>query len=209
MSDLDRPLRRPDRCPLRAGIVAIVLLGALAAGCQGGGASGQGDPAPEAVDPTLSVAPLPYTAAQIREAHPSGTAMRFRVTQPSGSSLQRMRFSESNTAGVTVEMVTLDAGGATVGRPNSSRATWRELQSHAAFPARNTARERADCVVPAGEYACWHYVVSDRSPAGQRVVSHYWFADRKPGPPVRLVRSVDGQEIYRMELVDYRRGPAR
>lgn len=188
--------------PVRSSVLAVLVFAA----CQGAAADRGPDPSPAAVDPRLAVAPLPYTAEQIREAHPSGTTMRFRVTQPNGTGVQSMQFSESDPIGVTVAMARVDASGATTGKAVTTRSTWRELQSHAAFPALQTRRERSRCVVPAGDYACWHYTVSETTADGRAVTSQYWFADRKPGPPVQLVRAVDGQEIYRMELVDYQRG---
>ena len=200
--------RSAPRGPRLGLVLAGAAVAVVGAACRGGADVGS-DPSPEALDPSLRVAPLPYTAEQIRQAHPNGTEIRFREQQPSGASRRQMRFSDANAAGVTVSMVELDDRGAPVGRAQATRSTWRELQSHAAFPAAQTRRERADCVVPAGEYSCWHYIVADTAADGRRVTSHYWFADRKPGPPVRLIREFDGQEVYRMELVDYRRGPTR
>jgi len=54
--------------------------------------------------PTEGTAPPPYTAEQIRDAHPDGTVLRFLVMQPDSDAIvQVMRFGGGTDAGTSVE----------------------------------------------------------------------------------------------------------
>ena len=74
--------------------------------------------------------------------------------------MQLLRFSDGDDVAVAVTMVPLDAAGRARPGGTTTRSTWIELQSHAAFPAVATIRERDECTVPAGNYRCWRYTVA-------------------------------------------------
>jgi len=154
--------------------------------------------------PTTGKGPTPYTADQIRDAHPSGTVLRFRVTTPAmGVVTQSMLFSESDAEGTTVRQRN-EKDGKLVGEEAVQRAGWQELRDHALFDAEMTTRETASVTVPAGTYDCWLYTM--RQVALPGVVQRLYFAHKKPGPPVLLVTETDGEEVLRMELLEYRPG---
>lgn len=157
--------------------------------------------------PTSGKAPTPYTAAEIREAHPDGTMLRFAVQAGPRAPeiIQVMRFDQSDAEGVNVESWTEDLRGTRLGDATRARATWDELRDHAAYDAVLAAREPSHCVVVAGDYDCWLYTVQSAS-TDSGAVERYWFAHTKPGPPVLLVREQGGLEVLRMELLEYRRG---
>jgi hypothetical protein len=155
--------------------------------------------------PTSGKGPTPYTAAQIRDANPSGTVLRFRMTSPTtGEVVQTMSFVDSDADGTTVRQRN-EQDGALMGAETEQRAGWEELREHARFDAEMTTREAVRGVsVPAGTYDCWLYTV--RQVAMPGVVQRLYFAHKKPGPPVLIVSEADGKEMMRMELLEYRRG---
>ena len=148
--------------------------------------------------------PSPYTAEQIRDAHPDGTVLRFRMwTQATGDVVQQMEFVGGDAEGTTVRQ-SYEKDGVAAGNPTEQRATWTTLRDHAVFDAATTEREVGRVTVPAGTFDCW--IFSVRRVATPGVVQRLWFALDKPGPPVLVVSEDDGDEVMRMELLEYRRG---
>ncbi|MCA8954369.1 MAG: hypothetical protein KDE27_32985 [Planctomycetes bacterium] len=155
--------------------------------------------------PATGPGPTPYTAEQIRAAHPDGTMLHFLVVAPGvPETVHVTRFTAGDAEGVTVESWTEDRDENPTSEQRSSRSTWVELQNHAVFDAARTSREEARCHVGGADYDCWLYTVTD--PGGSRTRERFWFAHEHPGPPVLLVREVDGVEVRRMELLEYCRG---
>lgn len=156
--------------------------------------------------PTEGTAPRPYTAEQIRDAHPDGTELKFLVHQTDADAVvQVMRFGGATAEGTTVESWTETRDGVRVGASKKQRAGWQELRDHAAYDAALTARERSACSVKAGDYECWHYTVRAADKADQ-TVQHFYFAIDMPGPPVLLVVQRGDDEVLCIELLEYRRG---
>jgi len=150
------------------------------------------------------VGPTPYSAEQIRAAHPDGTELRWQVTQSGERGPdQRMQFRNGDEGGVTVRQWS-ERAGEVIGAPAEQRSTWAELRDHARFDAEMTTREAATVKVAAGTFACWLYSVREVARPG--VVQQYFFAHARPGPPVLYVLTSDGEEQYRMELVESHRG---
>lgn len=172
---------------------ALLVLAALP--CLGGCAS-----APEALQ-----LPTPYTAAAIREANPSGSAVVYRLTDADGgTSRMGLRFVDGDAEGVIVESWLEDDEGREVSAPERGpRATWAELRDHARFDHALAVRTRATCRVPAGFFRGWLYTVLG-GPEDEGKVTRYYFADDLPGPPVRLEELKGGQRVSLMELLETR-----
>lgn len=155
----------------------------------------------------VEVAPAPYTADEIRAAHPPGTKIVFLVEQAGLPAIHRtMIFGRADDDGTTlIEGHTTTPEGQEVAPVEEGSATWEELQQHAAFPADLTERAEAEVTVPAGRFACALYTVTtveDEVPT----VSRYWFAHEKPGPPVLLEVQHGGVLVLRMTLLEYHKG---
>ena len=155
--------------------------------------------------PASGAGPTPYTSAQLQGAHPSGTRLRWRVTQAGERGPDQVTEFVGGDAQGTGMLQWAERDGQVLGAKGESRASWDELRDHARFDAEMTTREPATVTVPAGTYSCWLYTVREVARPG--VVQRYYFAHAQPGPPVLYVLSADGEEQYRMELLDYRRGP--
>ena len=181
--------------PIRSLVLALLSLAACQAAPDGG------SPPPTGADGTL---PRPYTAEQIRAAHPNGTLLRLRLVQPGREMVQLMRFDNADDEGVDVVSWVETPAGQAVGARSTQRSSWVELRDHAAFAAAKTRRRRSRCDVPAGAFDCWLYTVASES--DDEPVSHFHFADGQPGPPVLVVMERDGAEVMRAELLEYRRG---
>lgn len=176
------------------------LLGALACACASpsdtearGGSSASMDE---------SIAPRPFTAAEIRDANPAGTVLVFRLS-PQGQPEMRQRFEFHETDGEVVRMGgrTIDAAGAVLQSEPAAPVSWVELRDHATFPADATVLDEVQVEVPAGAFRCKRYTVT--RPDGQVEVFH--FADDRPGPPVLMTIAAGGAEVFRMELLEVRR----
>lgn len=156
-------------------------------------------PAPQAIE----LAPMPYTAEQIRLANPDGTEVVFAMRDAFGGGGTRvMRFANGDAESVTVESWYEDADGEKLPGSMSGRSSWQELRQHAAFPAAWTTRGEARREVGAGSFDCWIYEVRD--PAQPAVLQRFAFAKERAGPPVLLEVFNDGELLSRMELVEVR-----
>ena len=177
-------------------LVALVL---VASACNSTGSSGEPWPAE-------GPAPTPYTAQQIREAHPDGTRIAFLLEQPGQERfVQVMHFVDGDAVAVTVETWYETLAGEPLGARGSQRSAWTELRDHAQFDASQTTREHAEVTVFAGTYDCQLYTVSEGEGAAAQT-TRYWFAVDKPGPPVLLTMQAGEQEVMRMELREYTLG---
>ena len=149
--------------------------------------------------PESGAGPTPYSAEQIRAAHPDGTEVCWQMTQDGERGPdQWMHFCECDEDGVTVRQWA-ERAGEVIGAPAEQRSTWAELRDHARFDAELTTREAATVTVAAGTFSCWLYTVREVARPG--VVQQYYFAHARPGPPVLYVLTSDGEEQLRMELV--------
>jgi len=154
-------------------------------------------PAPEAPVETL---PTPFTAAQIRDGMPVGTALRFRLSvagQPDEVSEWAVRGNTEADSTIAFREMSVEG---TAGEWVEDTTPWTELQSHAAFPAAAATRERGTWNTAAGTFEGWRYTVTDTS-GETPVVRIFEFADALPGPPVRFVTSRGGEEVQSMVLL--------
>ena len=148
-------------------------------------------------------APTPYSASQIREAHPDGTTLKFLIHQAGVEDvLQLMHFSGGDEAGTTVASSQQKPDGTPVGSSSSVRVSWSDLRDHARFDTAKTSIGKSKCIGPAGHFDCMLYQV-DRDDGA---VQEFHFAKSKPGPPVLMEIRKDNRELMRMELLEYQRG---
>ncbi len=154
-------------------------------------------------------APTPFSAAQIRQSCQPGVWRLYRVTaqgRPPGYRI--LRFVRANEAGVIVSSAMTDLHGVPVGEQRRVRSLWKGLQSHASFRARATIIRTERRTTPAGTFECWRYDVTHRV-LGHREVKQLWFAKKLPGPPVDLIRRIDGKIVLRMTLISSGRSGSR
>jgi hypothetical protein len=122
-------------------------------------------------------APTPFTAEEIRQGCPAGRTMTAR-TEAAG---------EPDRVDLTIFVETDDEGAVLESNGQRHRVTWRELQSHASFPAEVTTIAEDVIVIPLGRMECLSYrVVSDDT------VSTFWFAKDRPGMPVLFTTEANG-----------------
>jgi len=138
------------------------------------------------------LAPTPFTADEIRSGCPEGRTIRIRVTPSAGHSYMRVnRFEHCNDEGAVLARWRVGEDGTPDGPIELARASWLDLQRHAAFPADATRIDAASIVLPFGEFDCLVYrVVRDRRE------SVFSFAQALPGMPVRVERiGPDGVDV--------------
>ena len=133
---------------------------------------------PHVLGPGL--APTPFTADEIRAGCRPGRFITVEATVDGQTTRSTNRFLSADDEGGDVEHTVLDAAGAVVER-EVGRATWAELQAHAAFPAERTATERVRLDTPMGPADCLLYTVTEGA-----VTRRFWFDTARPGMPVRV-----------------------
>lgn len=139
--------------------------------------------------------PTPYTANQIREAHPEGAVVTAQMVRSDGTTvLLRTVFHDHSEQGTAFTTEQKDPLGNLVGQPQTNRASWEELRQHAIFPRETTRRSESTVTTALGTQACWKYEVNDNQT--RRVM---WFSKSHPGAPV-LMEEYLGEELqYRIE----------
>ncbi|MGH3361785.1 MAG: hypothetical protein ACRDOM_04930 [Nocardioides sp.] len=143
-------------------------------------------------------APTPFTADEIRDGCPAGRTVRFRVDVVGETPIVRVsRFVECDDVGATLERSRWSLEGSALAEPSVERATWRDLQAHASFPAHDTTIESERIETAIGGFDCLRYTV--RNGATDEV---YWFATDLPGMPVQSVTREDGQVVATVTVVD-------
>lgn len=125
-------------------------------------------------------APTPFTAEEIRQGCPTGRTVTAR-TEAAG---------EPDGVDVTVFLVTDEVGAVLESNGTAHRVTWRDLQSHASFPADVTSIDHDLVEIPLGKMECLRYRV-----AGDDTVSSFWFARDRPGMPVLFMTERAGSII--------------
>ena len=143
--------------------------------------------------------PTPFTAEQIEDACPAGSAHVFLIEETGEEpKVTRTTFLQAPGEPPRHEQSRETLDGTQVGEPVVASATWEELRDHAAFPAAWTTKKDSECVVEAGSFDCWLYEMTQG-----KQVHRFWFAKSKPGPPVLYERSTEGAVTYRMELIEH------
>jgi hypothetical protein len=159
-------------------------------------------PAPAPVEPgpvapdAADLAPMPYTAEQIREANPAGRVVTFRRELGDATSIVAHTFVAVDEQGAEIEVLERDAKGQPAGAPQRARSTWEELRRHASFPRARTAITDGVADTPAGKFPSKIYTVTD----GDEVNTFYFALDRA-GPPVLFHRDVGGKRVMTNTLI--------
>lgn len=121
-------------------------------------------------------APTPFTADEIRAGCPTGRTVTAR-TEAAG---------EPDRVDVTVFVETDEEGALLESNGQRHRVTWRDLQSHASFPADVTTISEEVIEIPLGRMECLSYRV-----VGDDTASTFWFAKDRPGMPVLFTTATD------------------
>ena len=147
------------------------------------------DPLPE--EPEVNLTEAPFSAAVLRDGLKD---MELVVETTRGAEVERVRwaFLNPDEEGATLRTTAAD------GETTDARVTWRELESHAEFPADQTGRAEAGVTVAMGEFDAWMFTVE----MSDGPTTTYWFAKDQPGPPVLMVSELDGETLLRMEVVE-------
>ncbi len=146
-------------------------------------------------------APTPFSAAEIRDACPTGRRTKYKIEAPGRpDSFRITTFANSTLLGTTFESVTLNSAGKQVGETQKAEIRWVELQAHASFPKTQTKITSEKYTTPAGTYACRLYTVTSVK-EGKKVVQRYRFAKMLPGPPLCFEQEVEGKLSFRMTLI--------
>jgi hypothetical protein len=143
-----------------------------------------------------AIAPLPYTADQIRAASPAGRVIPLRVEVPGKISVQVFTFVTVDETGADIESSERDERGNPIGEAKRAHATWDELRHHAAFPRATTTIEDGVADTPAGRFASKVYIVTSGD-----AVSHFYFAVDRPGPPVLFYTDKHGTRVLTSTLL--------
>ncbi len=150
-------------------------------------------------------APTPFSAAEIRDGCPDGRSTKYRIeTAGKPVTYQVTTFINGDRESGGFQSATMDAEGKQVGKPQTARAKWSQLQAHASFPEAATRISSESYTTPAGTFDCWLYVVTGEK-EGKKDVQSFWFAKSLPGPPIRFLQTVDGKQVFLMTLVENRR----
>lgn len=170
----------------------------LLAGCSS--TSSTAPTTPAAAAPAEAVAPIPFTAEQIRDAMPPGTELKLRVASPGKPTvIQHWVVLRADAETGTIASRLLDENGELVQDEGAQTSRWQELREHAKFPADKTTVTDATVTVPAGTFPTKLYEVREGS-----TVKKMHFAPALPGPPIDMVVEVDGKVVMHMTLLERR-----
>jgi hypothetical protein len=143
-------------------------------------------------------APTPFSAEEIRNGCPDGRVSIFRIEESGRDPmLQTFRFRDGDARGTNLEVSTTDLEGNELRSVMGRRYTWKELQSHASYPAEGATITAETVTTPAGTFDCWLYTVKIGPTTGK-----FWFAKKLPGPPILMTQETGGEERMRMILVE-------
>ena len=151
------------------------------------------------------LAPFPYTAAQIRDSNPSGSAYLYALQDAAGRrTLEITRFTKSGPEAVTMEYRSWPEG-AEVGAVQTGTASWEALKAHASFPAAQTTVTKETVTTPLGDIPALVYTLTTDD--GVRAL---YFHAETAGAPWRVVLvGADGARRVERELVGRKDGEAR
>jgi len=152
--------------------------------------------------------PTPYTLAQMRAGWAPGVALAFRIESAGKPTVVQRWEVVAHPDPDTAEtaFTTFAEDGTTVVSERVVRpARLDDLRRHAEFPAPHTTVESVQLDTPMGKLDGWRYTVKNPDNAAEQTV--FEFAASLPGPPVRMVKTVDGTAVHTMRMTE-RTGPA-
>ena len=143
-------------------------------------------------------APTPFSAAEIRAGCQPPRTITLRI-EPAGATpfIRVNRFLEADAEGALQQAQRLALDGTPLDEPDVQRVTWLAFQSHASYPEARTTISDETIELPAGDFACWRYVVRDGD-SEQR----FWFAKALPGMPVQVESWEDGVRTFSMAMLE-------
>jgi len=148
-------------------------------------------------------APTPYTAAQIRDACPSGLRIIYVIDTPEkGRTKQVFALDEWSEAGTRLTFSETTEDDKIIGVVQSELRSWEELQHQASSPADQTSIATETITVPAGTYECMRYTVKRTEEGGGESQDVLWFAYEFPGPPIRWIATSGGVKKMEMNLLE-------
>lgn len=156
----------------------------------------------------IELAPQPYTAEELRAAHPVGTFTLYRIAAAGQATLNRRTTWElCDEQGCALVNNEWAEGSSEASRETRARFGWEELRDHASFPAGVTEIREESIQVGAGRFDCWLYRFEEpAAQAGQPAAENrFWFAKRSAGSPVRYQVRVGGEVVFDMELLETNR----
>lgn len=126
-------------------------------------------------------APTPFTAAEIRDASPSGHTKKLLVETRDAAPLMRTTtFVAVDDDGAEIEFVEASADDPSTHRTGSTLARWVDLQRHASYPRDRVEIAEETIELPWGRLDCLRYTVSEDDET-----TIHWFSTAHPGMPVR------------------------
>jgi hypothetical protein len=183
--------------------VFIASVAVFGAGCATPGAA-RTEPGLD-VAPESELAPIPFTADQIRDATRVGRTYVWAVEtggKPAGQ--RKVRFTSVSAEGATAESSNLDPAGNVVGPVTTSSTTWAALRRHASFP-KDAVISDAIVEVPAGRFECLVYSFTAQKD-GRAVASRFSFPKDFPGAPIEVEVTTDGAPSMSMTLLEHSTG---
>jgi len=147
--------------------------------------------------------PTPFSAAEIRDGNTPGTTRTYLVMTGGELELERTTFLEDPKGLARFRSERRGLDGESLGEPGEAAAPWEALQRHASYPRAEAARTDAICTTAAGRFDAWLYDWRQPARDGEPASRHrVWFAKEVPGPPVLYETTVDGELVFRMELIE-------
>lgn len=161
-------------------------------------------PVAAAVDPAPQVlAPRPFDAVALAAGISQGTRIRLRVESAGEPTVeQRWEFSRCTSTDATIHSMVYDAEGTLLKDEGEDTTSWTDLERHASFPAANTERSEILSNGPLGPLEAWLYTVTVPGDDGVMLVKRFEFAKTFPGPPVLYTIERQGDEIFRMTMLE-------
>lgn len=154
------------------------------------------------------LAPRPFPAPALAAGIPQGTAMRIRIAAAGEPTVvQRWTFTRCTAEAATIHSEVFDEAGGLLKDEGETTTPWSELEQHASFPLAATTMGEEAYDSPFGPLATWSYTVTVPGEDGVMLVKRYLFAKTLPGPPVLFTIERQGEEIFRMTMLE-RTSPA-
>jgi hypothetical protein len=97
--------------------------------------------------------------------------------------------------------VPVDGNGKPLSEGAAAQTTWDELESHAYYDVATSRVARGKITTSMGEHEALVFTQTTEK-GGAKHVDRAWFALDLPGAPVRYEKSVDGEQLMTMEIVD-------
>jgi len=184
---------------------------------------------PSAAERTLRPgdAPTPFTADQIRAHCPSDLRI-LQLAETPGQEPKRTltTFEDSTDDATTVSHAELGSRRGGMQPSLSERQSWTALQAQTSSAAAETEITEETITTQLGTFKCMLYVVTrtvakERAdtrmledpqgrdgPQDEIIEDRMWYAYDLPGPPVRWVRSADGDVLFALNQIERTHGTA-